>query len=49
MLNDSWKKEGAEDAKAHHSHEYFGASWIVFPMFLSICEVKKIIKERIVL
>ena len=51
LTNFKWfvKNQGVKDAKAHHSHENFGASWIVFPMFFGICKIKKIIKERAVL
>ena len=35
------KKQGAEDTKAHCSHENFGASWIVCAMFFGICWIKK--------
>ena len=35
------KKQGAKDAKAHHSHKDFGASWIVFHMFFGICQIKE--------
>ena len=48
------KKQGAEDAKAHHSRENCGVSWIVFSVFFGICQIKKKkkkkkIKERVVL
>ena len=36
-----WKNQGAEDAKAHCSYKDFGASWIVFSMFVGICQIKK--------
>ena len=35
------KKQGAEDAKAHHSRENCGVSWIVFSVFFGICQIKK--------
>ena len=39
----------ALDTKAHRSCENFGASLIVFPMFLAFVKSKEIIKEREVL
>ena len=45
MLNDSWKKQGAEDPKAHCSHKNFGGSWTVFSTFFGICQIKKYIYQ----
>ena len=37
-FNDSRKNK---DTKVHHGCKHFGASWIVFPMFFAICQIKK--------
>ena len=50
FFNDSWKSQGAENAKVNRSRENFGASWIVFAMFFGILlNQTKNIKERVVL
>ena len=49
LTNFKWfmkKKQGAEDTKAHHRHENFGASWTAFPMLSGICQIKKISKKE---
>ena len=42
------KKQGAEDANSHRSHDNVGASWIAFVMFFffCICLMKKTLKKN---
>ena len=46
ILNHSWRNQGAEVAKAHRSRENFWASWIGFPMFFDICQIKKYYQRK---